>query len=131
MSKKEETSLRDFYKRLLCICREETALSDGLFFDLEYANFNNPNFNTNKQFAFLRKDSDTLLLIVTNFEDANVNIGINIPSHAFEYLGLPNGEIKEYTELLSGKKDKGILSSTNQFEICVPKNEGVIVKFKL
>lgn len=130
-SKKEEKDLRDFYKRLLCICREETALSNGQFFDLEYANFNNPNFNTNKQFAFLRKNSDALFLIVTNFEDSDVNIGLNIPSHAFEYLGLSDGEFKEYTELLSGKKNKGILSSANQFEICVPKNEGVIVKFKL
>ncbi len=130
-SKKEEKDLQRFYKRLLNICKEEVAIGEGLFFDLEYANFNNPKFNTNKQYAYLRKKGNSLLLIVSNFEDFDVDLGINIPYHAFEYLNIENWKEYSFTELLSEKSGVTRLSSDQQFEITVPKNEGVIIKIDI
>ncbi len=130
-SEKSELELRDFYTRLLNICHSESAIQSGLFFDLEYANFNNPNFNTNKQYAYLRKSDDTLLLIVANFDDSDAKLGINIPYHAFEYLNIENGTERPYQNLLTKKRGKCVFSSDKQFLISVPKNEGVIIKINL
>lgn len=129
--KKEEKDLQNFYQKLLNICKNESAIASGDFFDLEYANFNNPNFNTNKQYAYIRKDSKTLFIIVANFADEDANLGINLPYHAFEYLNIINGKEQKFEELLSGEKGKAILSSEKQFNIKVPKNEGAIIKIKL
>lgn len=130
-STEEEKELRDFYQRLLSICEKESAIGDGIFFDLEYANFNNPKFNTLKHYAYLRKHEDELLLIVANFEDFDYHMGINVPQHAFDYLEIASGVNREFTELLSGTKGKMVLASNQPVEYVVPKNEGIILKFTI
>lgn len=127
---KEEKSLQNFYTRLLNICKTEKAISEGLFFDMEYANFNNPNFNTLKQFAFFRKYENELLFIAVNFEDFDVNLGVNVPRHAFDFLHLKEGLVTG-TELLTQKKGTATLKFDQQTEVHVPKNNGVIWKIIL
>lgn len=126
--KKEEKSLQDFYQKLLNICQSEKAVGEGEFFDLEYANFNNPDFNTHKQYAFIRKQDNELLLIAVNFEDFDVNIGINIPQHAFDHLRIPKGKEVESVELLRNIKSVVSLSPEKRLEVSIPKNNGVIIK---
>ena len=130
---KEEKSIHAFYTKLLNVCREEKAIARGLFFDLMYVNFNNPGFNTNKQYVFLRKLDNELLLIVANFDETDVTLGINIPQHAFDYLNIPHEENKEYTcvDLLSGKKYEKELTPKEQFFVDVEKYSGVVLKFML
>ncbi len=130
---KEEKIIYAFYTKLLNICREEKAIAQGQFFDLMYVNFGNPAFNTNKQYVFLRKLENELLLIVANFAEADVTLGINIPQHAFEYLNIPYEENKEYVcvDLLSGKEYKKNLTPQEQFFVDVEMNSGVILKFTL
>lgn len=42
------------YQRILTLCNEEKAISQGDFFDLMYANVNGWRFNEHKQYTFLR-----------------------------------------------------------------------------
>jgi len=77
----EEQQIYDMHRKALAVARKEKAVSEGLFFDLMYVN---PHLY--RQYAFLRKAGQTLLLIVANFDDTDVSIGINIPAHAFRFL---------------------------------------------
>lgn len=80
----EQKSLRAFYQRLLTIAREHKAIHSGLMYDLEYAQ--GEGFDKHEQFVYLRKSEDELLLIVTNFDDRERQISINLPEDAFHYL---------------------------------------------
>lgn len=127
---KEQKELRNFYKKLLNICGSEKAISDGLFFDLMYVNYDNPNFNSARQYAFMRKAGKEVLLIVANFEANDAEIKVNIPQHAFEYFEMKAGKDQTFTELLSGDKFKAALSADAPLAISVKGESGVILKFK-
>ncbi len=75
----EERALQKFYAKLLTLCNRERALSEGLFYDLMPANYDNFEFDSTKQFAFLRGTGDELILAVVNFDNKEVDVVVNIP----------------------------------------------------
>ena len=66
-----ERSLREMYAKLLNVVRSEPVIVEGAFYDLMYANSGNPYFNPNRQYAFLRKWKNEVLLVVVNFDRAD------------------------------------------------------------
>ena len=127
----EEKHLQSFYKKLLNLCIKEKTLLQGQFFDLMYANQGGWNFNEHRQYAFLRKYGNELLLIAVNFDDMPAHVYINIPQHAFEYLQLPELEDCNVTELLSGKTLKTNLLANRSTQVDIEAHNGIILKFKL
>lgn len=105
----EERLVFAVHEKTLQIARKEKAV-DGDFYDLMYVNPSSENFNNEKQFAFLRKKDNELLIVVVNFDDRDVNILVRIPSHAFEYLAIPEKKYKA-KDLLSGGKQDIVLSN--------------------
>lgn len=105
----EERLVFAVHEKTLQIARKEKAV-DGDFYDLMYVNPSSENFNNEKQFAFLRKKDNELLIVVVNFDDRDVNIQVRIPSHAFEYLAIPEKKYKA-KDLLSGDKQDIALSN--------------------
>lgn len=105
----EERLVFAVHEKTLQIARKEKAV-DGDFYDLMYINPSSENFNNEKQFAFLRKKDNELLIVVVNFDDRDVNIQVRIPSHAFEYLAIPEKKYKA-KDLLSGDKQDIVLSN--------------------
>lgn len=105
----EERLVFAVHEKTLQIARKEKAV-DGDFYDLMYVNPSSENFNNEKQFAFLRKKDNELLIVVVNFDDRDVNIQVRIPSHAFKYLAIPEKKYKA-KELLSGDKQDIVLSN--------------------
>lgn len=105
----EERLVFAVHEKTLQIARKEKAV-DGDFYDLMYVNPSSENFNNEKQFAFLRKKDNELLIVVVNFDDRDVNIQVRIPSHAFEYLSIPEKKY-EAKDLLSGDKQDIVLSN--------------------
>ncbi len=105
----EERLVFAVHEKTLQIARKEKAV-DGDFYDLMYVNPSSENFNNEKQFAFLRKKDNELLIVVVNFDDRDVNIQVRIPSHAFEYLAIPEKKY-EAKDLLSGDKQDIVLSN--------------------
>ena len=84
-----------------------------------------------KQYAFLRQCEDEVLLIAVNFGDMNMRVAINIPEHAFNYLGMPEiGNIKA-KDLISGKEEKINFMSSKPVGTDLPANSGKILKIKL
>jgi glycosidase len=126
----KERELRAFYVRLLNLCNAEPAIRQGQFFDLTYANLTGCAFNEHRQFAFLRKHENDLLLIAVNFDENEAESGICIPAHAFDYLGIKvRGEVKA-EELLSGREVKTCLQPDGLTKVTVPGFGGVILKIR-
>lgn len=125
---KEQKDLEKTYKTILNICNKEKAVASGLTFDLVYANYDNPRFDSNKLFAFMRKDGNEILLVVANFSDEVLNIDINIPAHAFEYLQMAEGK-KEMIDLLTNESEVSDFRKNNVVGMSVGALNGRIYKF--
>lgn len=127
----KEKGIRNFYKTLLTICNEEKCISHGAFFDLMYVNMNGWQMDEHKQYAFLRKYEDEVLLIAVNFGNMNMRVAINIPEHAFQYLSIPQMENIKVKDLLTGKEEKINFTSNKPVGTDLPANSGKILKIKL
>ena len=127
----DEKKLQAFYTRLLNLCNSEKAIREGVFFDLTYANMAGWVFNEHKQYAFLRKCDNELLLIVVNFDSVPARAGVNIPQHAFDFLGIPTFTEYDATELLTGNTEKLMLIPDRATPVLLDGYSGKILKFKL
>ena len=93
----KEKVLYAYYKKVLHLCNDDEAISDGEFFDLMYVNYDRQhNFNPDRHYAFLRHSKRN---------EEPIKVGVRIPSHAFSYLGMLPGERKA-KDLLNGKSCK-------------------------
>jgi glycosidase len=126
----EERALRAFYVRLLNLCNEEPAIREGQFFDLTYANLTGCDFNEHRQFAYLRKKDEDLLLIAVNFDGHPVESGICIPAHAFDFLGIKASESAQAVDLLTGKEERLTLRPDSLTKVQLPEFGGKILKIK-
>lgn len=127
----EQKKIYSIYQRVLTLCNEEEAISNGVFFDLMYANQNGWRFNEHKQYAFMRKHHRELLLVVVNFDHQSVDIAINIPSHAFDYLQIPQTDTYQATDLLTGRTEEVSLLPYKALEISIDGYSGKILKISL
>ena len=119
----EEKKIYAEYTAVLRIANGEKAVGEGEFFDLMYAN----GHLTDRQYAFLRKAGDELLLVVANFSDIPVEADLVIPRHAFEYLGIAEG-CRESIELLHGSKCMLALYADKPVRVAVEAYGGSVYK---
>lgn len=119
---KAEQTLHDIYCKTLKIARTEKTISNGLFFDLMYVN---PSLV--RQYAFLRKKGKEMLLVCVNFDHQDVDVDVFIPTHAFEYLKIAEGEY-EGCELLSGRSQTISLKKDACVNLAIPRHEAVVIK---
>ena len=126
----EQKELRAFYQKLLNITLNEKAITDGVMFDLEFANFDNPKFNTHEQYAYFRKHENELLLFVLNFDDKHLDTEVCFPPEAFQYLGLKEGDNYKCVNLLdeSDKFPLLKLSSKDVFTAYMAPWKGLMLK---
>ncbi|MDR0940206.1 MAG: alpha-amylase [Mediterranea sp.] len=101
----DQKRLRAIYQRVLTICNGEEAIARGDFFDLMYVNLGGWRFNEHRQYAFMRRYKNELLFIVVNFDPQPVDVAINLPSHAFDFLQIPQTEFAAATDLLTDAKE--------------------------
>ncbi|MBQ9385671.1 MAG: alpha-amylase [Bacteroidaceae bacterium] len=127
----DERELRSFYSTLLRICNQEKSISAGKFFDLMYVNPVSAGFNPHRQYAFLRSDGNEAVLVVTNFTDQPLDTAVNIPQHAFEYMGLKENEHVTLQELLSGHTFRSCILPDSPVRLRVPTQSGVVLKWKI
>lgn len=131
MLTENEKHLYAVYQRILTLCRQEKAIARGLFFDLMYANIGGWRFNEHRQFAFLRKCDNEVLLFVVNFDSVSAHVAINIPSHAFSYLQMPQVDNYEATDLITGEKETVCLLPYKATEVSVHEHSARILKITL
>ena len=113
------------HEQTMQIARREKAISEGTFFDLMYVN---PHLH--RQYAFLRHIGHDLLLVVVNFEDHEVDVDVNLPKHAFDFLQVASGEYVA-TELWSKTKINIDLQPDKAVRLQVGANGGVVMKMKV
>ncbi len=126
-----EKKLKRFYATMLNLCNSEKAIINAFFFDLTYANLAGWVFNEHRQFAFLRKYEEELLLVVVNFEPNQVHVAINIPYHAFDCLQMQLQSECEATELLTGNIERLPLMPDQTTPVTINAMSGKILKFKM
>jgi glycosidase len=122
---KSEKELSALYRKIMKIARREKAVSKGATFDLMYVNQS----IADKQYVFLRKAEDELLLVAVNFDGAEANISVAIPRHAFEYMGIPEREVTA-TDLLTKEQLKTVLIADASVRMTIPAYSGRIYKIK-
>ncbi|MDR1516960.1 MAG: alpha-amylase family protein [Dysgonamonadaceae bacterium] len=123
-----EKDLKNFYARLIALCNKESALREGLFYDLMPANYENSDFNSTRQFAFLRGKNKEAVLVVANFDASEADISIYIPEHAFAFFGLAKTDVGIATPLFAADKTMVPFSVKTPLRIAVSPNSGEIYK---
>lgn len=126
---KESQKLYGEYKRIMNLAVSERCFTDGLFYDLMYVNYNNPNMDANRVYVFMRSTEDEACLVVCNFSDETREVGINIPQHAFDFMGILPAEYKAM-DLMTNKKAYITLSPDQQACVKVASWSGSIIKIK-
>ncbi|MDR0333131.1 MAG: alpha-amylase family protein [Dysgonamonadaceae bacterium] len=124
---KNEQILQQFYQKLITLCNDEKAISNGSFYDLMPANYENPAFDSTRQFAFLRSNKKELLLIIVNFDNVERKINVHIPQHAFDFLGFENMNSGKLTPLLE-KKTKEVAFSKENLTVTIGGNDGEVYR---
>lgn len=127
----EEVELKEFYTSVLNLCNNEAALREGDFYDLMYVNEHSEHFNADRNYTFVRRYENEIILVIANFEDNSKKIGINFPKHMFEFFGLAEKKEVIATDLLTGKKEKVAFNSAQRLMTNVPANSGRMLKIKL
>jgi glycosidase len=118
-----DTPLFNLYSKILSIARNEPAITDGLMFDLMYANQ-----QYGAQYAFLRSNKKENLLIAVNFDDVSADVQLTLPAHAFDYLDLKEQTCKA-VDLLTSESRELTLQRDAQVTITLPPRNGVVYKF--
>ena len=126
----DEMHLQLKYQQILHIANREAAVREGEFFDLMYVNPQTWKFNPRHEYAFLRKFEDEVLLVVANFGPDRINTSVNIPAHAFDFLGLPEKEVRAI-DLLTGQEMNIELKKDGAVDMDLRPYTGRIYKFSI
>ena len=125
----EQQALYAYYNNIVKLCNSEAALREGTFYDLQYANYVADNgYNADRQYAFLRAAGKEKMLIVANFADHDVHVGVRIPENAFAFMGLREGLCSAH-DLLSGEMQTLELRKDGAAFVEIPANNAVVLKF--
>ncbi len=113
-----QKALREKYREIISLSHHE-VVANGAFYDLMYANKDNPDFNTKKVYAFIRYTNKERALFVANYSDHDLEVKVKIPEHALELMyQKKEHEIEvQYHE-----------TERKQFPTEVVKNDGIPVK---
>ena len=121
--------LRETYAKILNIAIHEPAIAKGTFYDLMYANNHNPYFNPDRQYAYLRKWKNEILLVVVNFDRAEQRVRVHIPAEAFKALDFEDNKAAELTDLLTGETSISTLTDACPYLLTIPAFSGKLMKF--
>lgn len=128
----DETSLYNYYKKIISLARNQPALNDGVFYDLQYANYaRDYGYDCDRQYAFIRKaENGQTLLICANFGPNAVYAGVKIPAHAFDFLKLRSGLISA-SDLISGNLQTLELKADTPCYVEIPAYGAVVMQIAL
>ena len=119
-----EKYIYDMYRKVMTLAQKEKAITQGEMFDLMYANG-----HLQRQYAFIRKHGGEAILVIANFADQVTTVNVNIPAHAFDYLGLSEKN-SQVTDLLTDAKFRLHFKRDEAVVVEVPKNGAVVLKFR-
>lgn len=118
------------YQQILRLANEEKALREGELFDLMYANAPSPCFAPQRQYAFLRRKDDELLIVNVNFSADQRTTQIRIPAHAFDFFHIGEGEY-EGLDLLTGQRRTDRWNRDGEITLHTQGYGATIVRYKV
>lgn len=124
---KTARNLGVIYKNILRIANRN-IISEGLMYDLMYANPQSTHFDSRHLFTFMRRRDNETLLVVANFSDQIQEADIIIPAHAFDFLALPESDVTA-TDLLTSRKQTLRLRRDKSVSLTVHPHDGCVMKF--
>ncbi len=87
LSGEKDLHLLERYRELLCLA-SDPLFAAGKTFDLMYRNPSSDHFDACRQFAFMRAYEGRAALVAANFAPDPADITLEIPSEAWDYLGV-------------------------------------------
>ena len=124
-----EKWLRNFYAKALGLCNSSSALREGDFFDVMYANLQNAAFDPHAFYCWLRYSEEEALLLVTNFSREEKHVEISIPDLAFEMARLKETEI-ETEDLLWNLPVKFSLRKNHPVKLRIKPSDALIIRLR-
>lgn len=118
------------YQQILRLANDEKALREGELFDLMYASAPSPCFDPQRQYAFLRKKDDELLIVNVNFSANQRTTQIRIPAHAFDFFHIGEGEY-EGLDLLTGQRRTDRWNRDGEITLHTQGYGATIVRYKV
>ncbi|MDR1762948.1 MAG: alpha-amylase [Dysgonamonadaceae bacterium] len=125
----DESRLCRCYSQILNLCGLEKSITKGDFFDLLYANTDNPMFNPDRQYAFLRFYEDELMLVAVNFAEYDLDADVSIPPAAFNYFGIRRSKPESAVDALTGEAMNPELSPSTAYRVRLARYGYRFVKF--
>lgn len=122
----DQVKLSETYSKVLNLANSEKAVAQGDFFDLLYVNGN----MASRQYPFLRKKDDDLLLIVANFDENPCSCDVVIPKLALDCMKIKPGNYKA-SDFLSNYSVNATIAPDAPVHVDVPGCNAVVLKLKL
>lgn len=125
----EQRKLRSFYEKILTLSVKEPALVKGSFYDVMWVNYNNPDINSEKIYAFFRYFNNQILLIVVNLGEFHERFRLLLPLHAWETMDIQKNSELQFSDCLLSERSftiipgntetYGVTFKLNPWEACV------------
>jgi len=125
----DQRVLREKYKKIIRLARDEKAIAAGVFYGLAYCNIDNPYFPSDHMMPFLRKYENELILVCINYDIRSYNFRLKIPKDAFDVLQIPDNTVSMMKDLFSGESNICALTHTCPFEGSITGQSAKILKF--
>lgn len=123
-----ERELWEYYAKVFEIAKED-AVVRGSFYDLQYANMENPNYNPHRNYAFFRSFGRELLLVIANFDAEEKEICLNVPQEAWDFVGFTSRK-RHIENLLTGEWDYLEIDITKPLTYKVPGYGAVVLRIQ-
>jgi glycosidase len=111
-----ENVIFDLYRRLLSIANRE-VVAEGKFYDLMWLNQRNPQFDSFRQYAFVRYTDKEALFVVANFAGEERDVRVNLTRHLFEAMGREAFGKVVAEDMMSGDKAELNFSADEPVEV--------------
>lgn len=127
---KAEQKLREWYQSILTLANTNQAFQRGSFYDLTYCNFDNPDYDVHRQFAFLRQYGREVVLVVANFDAADKTVRIQVPEEAWNFVGVTGSRKRHFQDLITGEWNFIYHDISKPFEQSVRGNDVAVIRFQ-
>ena len=118
--------LREYYAQVMAIASRR-VVARGMFYDVTYANLDNPMFDKWNCYAFLRALGSEVLLVVANFDSADKELEVIVPPEAWNYVGV-TARCHRLTDLMTDNWDYGRLTLGQPVSVRVGGHDAVVLR---
>ena len=111
-----QCTIFELYSRLIGVANSD-VVAEGKFYDLMWLNQRNPQFDSFRQYAFVRYTDKETLFVVANFANEERELRVNLTHHLFDAMGCGAFGKVVAEDMMSGDKAELNFSAEEPVEI--------------